>query len=146
MSRYSRILGALAVVAVGLGSSSGQQRVLPRTNLPAEIFDNTSVDVARIAPHLYAVEMANQFNHVRVMRAHIGAGVRVPTHHHNAGLIVALTPISLRFTATDGSPRDIQLPAGATRWVEDAIHSETNLTAAPCEFLFIETDYTGKPY
>ena len=147
MSRGNRVLIALGVVTLVFSSSSGQQPPISRPFLrdgPVEIFDNNSVDVARIAPGSYSVEMANQFNHVRVLRARIGANARVPTHHHNAGLVVALTPVSLRFITTEGYLRDFQLPAGATRWIEEAIHSETNLATAPCEFLFIETDYTGK--
>ena len=149
MSRGNRVLIGIAAFVLCLSSSSGQQppmsRPLVRGEGAVEIFDNNSVDVARIAPGYYTVEMANQFNHVRVMRARIGANVRVPTHHHNGGLVVALTPVNLRFVTTDGNLRDLQLPAGATRWIDEAIHSETNLSAAPCEFLYIETGYVGKP-
>ena len=145
MSRGLRVLILVAVVALCLSTSSGQQSPLGRNFVregPVEIFDNNSVDVARIAPGNYVVEMANQFNHVRVLRAHIGANVRVPTHHHNGGLIVALTPVSLRFIGTDGHFREVQIPAGATRWVDEGIHSETNY-GGPCEFLYIETGYNG---
>jgi hypothetical protein len=67
----------------------------------------------------------------------------VPTHHHNAGLVVALTPVSIRFVGTDGRFRDLQVGAGATHWVEEGIHAEINTSGAACEFLFIETGYTG---
>jgi len=148
MSRCLRLFCVVAVVALCLSTTSGQQPPINRRSLlqdgVVEIFDNTSVDVAKIAPGFYRLEMANQFVHVRVMRARIGAEARVPTHHHNAGLIVAFTPVNLRFTTPKGQMHDLQLAAGATRWIEEEIHSEINLADSPCEFLFIETDYTGK--
>ncbi|HYW45303.1 MAG TPA: hypothetical protein VE959_20745 [Bryobacteraceae bacterium] len=141
MSRWTRLVSIGVTAALSMTIGSGQRETI------AEIFDNNSVDVSKIARGYYTVEMANQFVHVRVMRARLAANARVPTHHHNAGLIVALTAVDLRLTRPDGQFRDLHIPAGETRWIDGEIHSERNLggpsATAPCEFLFIETEYTG---
>ena len=141
MSRANRSLCIIAAAALSMSVGSGQRRAFQEMG-PEVIYD-TSVDVSRIAPGHYAVEMANQFVHLRVLRARIAGNSRVPTHHHNAGLIVALTAVDLRFVAPNGQFRDVHVAAGATRWIEDDIHSEINIGGSACEFLYIENDYTG---
>jgi len=107
-----------------------------KTEMPPDIFDYPSPDVVKVAPGRYGVELDNA--QMRVLRARLPADSRIPTHHHSAGLLVALTDVRLRLITPDGKSRDLEIPAGGTRWLEADTHSEQNLNARPCDFLFIE--------
>jgi hypothetical protein len=145
MSRCTRPLSTAAAAVLFAMTGSGQRPPSPPNtfrDLPPDIFDNASVDVAKIAPNEYAIDLDKPS--VRVLRARLRPQMRVPTHRHNPGLLVALTAVHLQFGRPDGSVFQIRLSPGQTRWVEGEIHSELNAAAAPCEFLFVETKGGGK--
>jgi len=135
MSPWRTLLAAAALLVPG---AAGQRQFPPRDNgFPPDIWDNTSVDVARIARGSYSVEFENA--RVRVLHARIPAQTRVPTHRHNTGLLVAISAVRLQFSRPDGSVFQITLAPGEVRWMEGEIHAELNFGAAAAEFLFVET-------
>lgn len=126
----------LAAMATVFGAAASAQ-TMPRSDHPPDYFDGRGVDAARIAPDRYVVEMDN--DRLRVLRVKIPAATRVPIHGHRSGVIIALTPLSLRLTAPDGRVTDVRLPAGDMRWIEAGVHAEENTGATACEYLFIES-------
>ena len=136
MSRSIRLLPFVAAAAIFCTSGSGQRRTT-FPEFPPDIWDNRSVDVVKIAPDRYAIDLEN--GQMRVLRARIPGYTRVAIHQHRPGLLVALTAVHLRFTRPDGAVEEIHIPAGTTRWLTGGVHSEENLQMAPCEFLFIES-------
>ncbi len=142
MSHRVRLLFAVAapILLCGVGASQ-RVRSIPAP-MPPDIVGNSSIDVARISPDCYSVEFENRS--VRVLRARLAPQVRVPTHAHPAGLLVALTAVRLRFATPDGRVTDLQVPPGQTRWLDREIHAEVNLAAEDCEFLVVEAN-PGSP-
>lgn len=139
MSRSLRLLGIVLAVAVFCALVSAQQdpRRSPGRNFPPEIVLDRFIDVAKVAPQYFTVEMEN--SEVRVLRAKLTADARIPIHDNRSGVIVALTDVHLRFTTPDKKFRDVHVKAGETHWIDGDTFSEQNLSASPCEFLFIET-------
>jgi hypothetical protein len=95
-----------------------------------------SPDAARIAPDRYHVELNNE--RLRVLRARVPAGGRVPIHGHHAGILLAITEVNLRWVSPGGQEIEIHLPPGDFKWLDAGIHAEENAGAA-CEYLFIES-------
>ena len=130
-----RLTSAIALLAFALtGQQSGVRNL---GSFPPDIFDNRSVDAARIAPDRCVIEIDNE--RMRVLRMKVPALNRVPIHGHRSGVIIALTELRLRLTAPDGAVIDVRLPAGDMRWIDAGIHAEENLGAAAAEYLFIES-------
>jgi len=126
------VLAAAFFAATGSG-----QRSARTTEFPPDIFDNRSVDVARIAPDRCVVEIDN--DRMRVLRIKLPTTSRVPIHGHRSGVIIALTELNLRLTAPDGTVIEIRLPMGDMRWIDAGIHADEILGAAAAEYLFIES-------
>jgi len=106
-------------------------------DFPPDIIIERFSDVAKIAPKLYHVELENE--RVRVLRAKLPGEARVPTHDHRSGLLVAITDVHLRFRTVTGKARDLHVPKGETRWIDEESHSEENLDIRECEFVFVES-------
>ena len=132
MSRSLRLLLVFGAAGIFAATGSGQRQF---PEFPPDIFDNRAVDVVRIAPDRYTVEMIAD---VRVLRARLPGGARVPIHNHRSGVLVALSEVHLRFTRPDGTAQEIHLAPGATQWLAGESHAETNLGAETCEFVFVE--------
>ncbi len=139
MHRYVAPLVLWAAVAVACPAARCQNRDFqPRPGVfPPEIILDRFIDVVKIAPKLYAVEVEN--DKVRVLRAKLPAEARVPTHDSRSGLLVAVTDVHVRFRTADSKIRDIHVAAGETRWIDAEPRAEENLDIRPCEFLFVET-------
>jgi hypothetical protein len=119
-------------------------RFNPRQDFPPDIFDGRSVDVVKIAPGQFRIQVDNP--QTRVLRAHIAAESRVPMHAHRPGVLVAITDVNLRLIAPDGKTQDLHIRAGDTQWLPASTHAEQNLGTAPCEYVFVETKAGPIPY
>jgi hypothetical protein len=108
----------------------------PPTSFPPEIIVERDLDVVKIAPRVYTIETENE--KVRVLRAKLSGGAKVPIHDHRPGLLVALTDVHLRLRTADNKTRDLHIPAGETRWLDGETHAEENLDIRACQFLFVE--------
>src|SRR5688572_30179287 len=138
MLRGIPIVAAFSIFAVIASSQqTGRRWNTRQDNFPPDIFDNRSLDVARIAPDRCVVEIDNE--RMRVIRVKLPVSSRVPIHNHRTGVVIALTDLHLRLTAPDRSVIDIQLPAGDMRWIDAGIHAWQSLGAAAVEYLFIES-------
>jgi len=128
------LLTALLLAAFAGGQVPGRFR-----SMPPEIV--VSREHAPTAPFL-TVELDNA--QMRVMRSRIGgfttmrADTQLRTGQQGA-LLVAITPLDVRLTATDGKTHDAHLPAGLTQWIAAPAFAFLNLAAEDCEFLLIET-------
>jgi hypothetical protein len=125
-----------AAILVALVSAQPPRR-LPGRNFPPEVVLDRFIDVAKVAPQYFTVEMEN--SEVRVLRAKLAGDAQIPLHDDRSGVIVALTDVDLRLTTPDKKFRDIHLRRGETHWIDGDAFSEQNLKSSPSEFLFIET-------
>jgi hypothetical protein len=142
MSRSLRLIGIPVAVAVCCALVSAQQdprsRVFsPAREFPPEIVLDRFIDVVKVAPKYFTVEMENA--EVRVLRAKLDGDARIPLHDGRSGLIVAFTDVHLRLTTPDDKSLDLHVKAGETHWIDGDTFSEQNLSSSRCEFLFIET-------
>jgi hypothetical protein len=131
-----RLLLAAVLLAALAGGQARPQRFKA---MPPEIIVSREHPAA--APFL-AIELDNA--QVRVIRSRIGgfatmrADTQIRTGQQGA-LLVAITPLDLRMTASDGKTHDAHLAAGLTQWFAASAFAFQNLAADDCEFLLIET-------
>jgi hypothetical protein len=130
-------LAALAVLIwCSAAAPQNPRQARPSVFPPEIVIERSFVDVVKIAPRLYTVEEENE--KVRVLRAKLPGGVRVPMHDQRSGLLVALTDVHLRLRTPENKSRDLHVAAGETRWIWEESHSVENLGLHACEFLFVE--------
>jgi hypothetical protein len=134
---FVRFAATALICMAASGQRPTQTRTRPSFDFPPDVIEPNSVDVVRIAPNRYSIEMENP--QARVLRARIPALGRVTIHSHHAGLLVAFTEVHLRLLRPNGASEEIHVPAGAARWLHADTHSEENMVMSPCEFLFVET-------
>src|SRR5690242_19662794 len=103
----------MVLTAVALAASGSSQQAARTPDFPPDIFDNRSVDEARIAPDRCVVEIDNE--RLRVLRIKLPAGARVPIHGHRSGVIIALTELNLRLKSPNNAVIEIRLPVGDIR-------------------------------
>jgi quercetin dioxygenase-like cupin family protein len=128
------VLAAVVFAATGSGQRGAPG---PTSNFPPDIFENRSVDEARIAPDRCVVEIDNE--RLRVLRIKLPSAGRLPIHSHRSGVIVAVTELNLRLKAPDNSVIEVRLPVGDIRWIDAGIHADENLSPTAAEYLFIES-------
>src|SRR6185369_8907674 len=102
-------------LCASLAMSQNQAR-RPKQEMPPDIFDNRSPDAAKIAPDRYRVELDN--DRLRVLRAKVPAGGRVPIHGHRSGILMAVTEVHLRLVDPAGKVIEVRLPAGDFKWID----------------------------
>jgi len=129
------VLAALLLAATGAGQRRGASG--GRSQFPPDIFDNRSVDAARIAPDRCVIELDNE--RLRVLRIKLPSAGRLPIHGHRPGVIIAITELNLRLKGPDNSVIEVRLPPGDIRWIDAGIHADENLGAATAEYLFVES-------
>ena len=145
MSRILLVAIVACLPCFGQGARSGQgSRFNPRQDFPPDIFDGRSVDVIKIAPGQFRIQIDNAQN--RVLHARIAAESRVPMHDHHAGVLVALTDVSLRLIFPDGKTQELHVRAGDSQWMPASTHAEQNLASAVCEYVFVESKASPIPY
>ncbi len=144
MSRSLRLIGITVAVTAFATLVTAQLVQVPQQSpanrfanrFPPEIVLDRFIDVVKVAPQFFSVEMEN--SEIRVLRAKLDGDARIPLHDGRSGLMVALKDVNLRLTAPGGKPRDIHLRTGETLWIDGDTFSEQNLNSTPTEFLFIE--------
>ena len=142
MPRFLRVCAIAVAFAAGgavLTAQLIQQRVRPirpGSQFPPEIVLDRFIDVTKVAPKLFSVDLENP--DARVVRAKLDGSAKVPLHDDRSGVIVAIKDLNLRLTTPDGHSQDLQLKAGETRWVDGDTFREENLSSSPTEFLWIE--------
>jgi hypothetical protein len=142
MSRFLRLSGIpLAIVAfcllVNAQLAPPRPRPVPFANrFPPEIVLDRFIDVTKVAPKYYSVDLEN--SEARVLRAKLDGSVKIPLHDDRSGVIVALKDVNLRLTTPDGHSREIHLHAGETQWIDGDTFREENLSSSPTEFLWVE--------
>ena len=100
-------------------------------------FEATALDPLRVYPSGYKVEIDNP--QVRVVRARIPAGQKVPLHEHALNRVnVFLQPQKMVVTPEGGSPTELSVSQGEVRFAPPAKHVEENKGDGVFEVLFVE--------
>jgi hypothetical protein len=130
--------GVFAILALSAAPAVPQVRANRPSSpeFPPDIVIAQYRDVLQAAPRYYHVETENE--RTRVLRAHLPAHILTAPYEDHAGLLVAVTDVHLQYKTLDNRIIDISVAAGSTRWVDAASHTTENLSAHPCEFLFVE--------
>jgi quercetin dioxygenase-like cupin family protein len=94
-----------------------------------------SQDPVDTDPELYRVVFEN--DRVRVLEYQDAPGDRTHAHQHPDSVMVTLS--AFRRQVSDGTRSvDVELPAGAVRWLGAQVHSGHNVGDTPTHGIFIE--------
>jgi hypothetical protein len=98
---------------------------------------DTPMDPLKVDPQDYKLEFEN--SQVRVIRVHMAAHRKVPTHQHTLNrVVIYLTDQNGTMTATDGKvDAAVHKPADAS-WGGPVTHKEENLMDKPFEAIVVE--------
>ncbi len=142
MPRFLRVFAIAVVFLAGgalLTAQLIQQRLRPLrpgSQFPPEIVLDRFLDVTKVAPKLFSVDLEN--SDTRVVRARLDGSAKVPLHDDRSGVIVAIKDVNLRLTTPDGQSQEIHLHAGETHWMDGDTFREENLSSSPTEYLWVE--------
>lgn len=92
-------------------------------------------DPVKVASKNYTVVFEN--DQVRVLRAVLGPGEKVPPHDHPATVVVPLTDAAARFTV-DGKTQDQKMASGTPVWIGAEKHAVENLSKTKAEVIVVE--------
>ncbi|MEV6824726.1 cytoplasmic protein [Amycolatopsis sp. NPDC051102] len=92
-------------------------------------------DPADTNPELYRVVFENE--RVRVLEYRDGPGDRTAPHRHPDTVMLTLSAFRRRISA-GGREVQVDLPAGAVRWVAAQEHSGENIGETPTHSFFVE--------
>lgn len=95
-----------------------------------------SFDPAETNPAHYRVVFEN--DRVRVLEYTDSPGDRTTPHSHPDSVMHTLTSFRRRLQASDGSHRDVEIPAGTTSWLPAQQHAGENIGDTPTRVLFVE--------
>ena len=135
----------LIVIFVGIAASclvaqaqlvQPRRPISPEKTFPPEIVLDRFIDVVKIAPKFFTVELEN--TDTRVLRAKLDGSAKIPLHDARSGVMVALKEVSLALITPEGHTLVIQLNAGETKWIDGDAYRLENLNSSPTEFLYIE--------
>ena len=93
-------------------------------------------DAAKVAPHVYKVLFENE--RVRLLEVTMQPGDSSEMHSHPDNLIYMLSDGKVTFTDPSGETADLELPAGASMWMEATDHATENIGGTPVRALFFE--------
>lgn len=93
-------------------------------------------DPVKVAPKNYSVVLEN--DQVRVLRAVLGPGDKVPSHDHPATVVVPLTDAAARFTMADGKSQEQKMVAGTPLWIAAEKHAVENVGQTKVEVIVVE--------
>ena len=93
-------------------------------------------DAAKVAPHLYKVLFENE--RVRLLEVIMQAGDSSEMHSHPDNLIYVLSGGKVTFTAPSGEARDLDVPEGASMWMDATDHATNNVGGTTVRALFFE--------
>jgi quercetin dioxygenase-like cupin family protein len=95
----------------------------------------TSGDAVQVAPDVYTTVLENE--RVRVLDLHLRPGAKSALHAHPDYVAYFLTPGTVRFTAADGTSREVDIPTGAV-WRGAHEHAVENIGATEVRGIFVE--------
>jgi beta-alanine degradation protein BauB len=94
-----------------------------------------SLDPVETNPEHYAVVYEN--DRVRVLEYTDRPGETTTPHQHPDSVMYTLSSFRRRLSTGDDS-RDVEMPAGLTRWLPAQVHSGENIGDTPTHVLFVE--------
>jgi hypothetical protein len=103
-------------------------------------FEMTSHDPTVTDPDLYKVLFEN--DRVRVLEYRDLPGARTHAHRHPDSVMVTLSSFQRR-VSSNGRSVDVELSAGAARWVGAQEHSGENTGATETHSIFVELKENG---
>lgn len=92
-------------------------------------------DPLKVAPKNYTVVFEN--DQVRVLKAILGPGEKVPPHDHPATVVVPLSEAAARFTV-GGKSQDQKMAAGTPLWIPAERHAVENTGKTRAEVIVVE--------
>lgn len=95
------------------------------------VSDPTTTD-----PDKYKVIFENE--RVRVLEYHDDPGARTQPHDHPDSVMFTLSSFRRRLTVNDGDGRDVELEAGAVRWLDAQRHTGENIGNTATHVIFVE--------
>lgn len=95
-----------------------------------------SLDPAVTNPEHYRVVFENE--HVRVLEYRDAPGDRTTPHAHPDSVMYTLSGFRRRLYAADGGTRDVEMPAGTTRWLPAQQHAGHNIGETETHVIFVE--------
>ena len=104
------------------------------------LFAQDPVQVS-VANHKVEIENAQ----VRVLRAKLGPGEKVPMHQHPESVMIFLTDVHQKITTSDGTVQEFRRTRGATSHQMEVRHAEESLSDLPLEVIIIELKPGARP-
>jgi quercetin dioxygenase-like cupin family protein len=93
-------------------------------------------DAAEVAPHVYKVLFENE--RLRLLEVTMQPGGSSEMHSHPDNLVYALSTGKVAFTAPSGEISEVELPVGASMWMEATEHATENVGGTAVHALMIE--------
>ncbi len=94
-------------------------------------------------PDKYHVIFEN--DRVRVLEYRDEPGQKTSPHDHPDSVMYTLSSFRRRLIGGDGESRDVDLEAGAVRWLDAQTHSGENIGSTPTHVLFVELKESREP-
>jgi quercetin dioxygenase-like cupin family protein len=91
---------------------------------------------ATVAPHVYNVLFEN--DQVRLLEVKMQPGDHTEMHSHPDNLIYALSGGKVKFTAPSGEVAELDVPAGASIWMDATDHETDNIGGTTIHALMFE--------
>ena len=79
----------------------------------------------QVASNVYSLIMENE--HVRVMDARFGPGVKAVMHSHPNHVVYVLSGGKIKISTPDGKSNVVDFEAGQTMWVQGGDHASENI-------------------
>ena len=93
-------------------------------------------DAPTADPEHYTVDAEDE--RVRVLRIRYGPRERSAMHSHPEAVVVALTPVHVRFAFPDGTAQEVHAEAGQVLRTPAGDHLPENLVDQPFEVVMVE--------
>ena len=93
-------------------------------------------DATKVAPHVYKVLFENE--RVRLLEVRLQPGGSSEMHSHPDNLVYILSSGKVAFTAPSGEVSELELPEGASMWLEATEHATDNVGDTAVHALMIE--------
>jgi hypothetical protein len=93
-------------------------------------------DPLKVAPKHYTVVFEN--DQVRVLRATINPGDKVPMHDHPNHIVVPLDTVTSKFGLPDGKSVDAAMKAGEPVWSDATKHAPESTSKQSARVIIIE--------
>lgn len=90
----------------------------------------------KVAPHVYKVLFENE--HVRLLEVKMQPGDHTEMHSHPENLVYALSSARVKFTVPSGEVAELELPAGASMWMDATEHETDNVGDTAIHALMFE--------